>query len=162
MNKVTTVIVIVIVILAGWFIYSHYSGGSYATETANLGASSAAPTDNGMPAGTTMEDGSVPAATTTGTTTASNVKTFDISAGNYFFTPKTISVNKGDTVQLVVTNSGGFHDLKIDEFNVATPRMNTGDTQTVTFVADKTGTFQYYCSVGDHRAMGMWGTITVN
>jgi uncharacterized cupredoxin-like copper-binding protein len=31
----------------------------------------------------------------------------------------------------------------------------------VQFVADKTGTFEFYCSVGNHRQMGMVGTLVV-
>lgn len=31
----------------------------------------------------------------------------------------------------------------------------------VTFVADETGTFEYYCSVGNHRGQGMIGKLIV-
>ena len=72
-----------------------------------------------------------------------------------------MSVNKGDTVKITVKNVNGTHDFKIDEFNVSTRTLNTGETQTITFVADKAGTFEYYCSVGNHRAMGMVGTLIV-
>jgi len=92
---------------------------------------------------------------------AGTVKTFTVLGSNYAFAPNTITVNKGDTVQIIFKNSGGIHDFKIDEFNVATARIQTGQTATVQFVADKSGIFQYYCSVGSHRAMGMWGTLTV-
>lgn len=95
------------------------------------------------------------------TSTASNVKTFTITGSNYAFAPNVITVNKGDTVKIIMQNSGGMHDLKIDEFNVATPRITGGQDASVEFVADKTGSFQYYCSVGSHRAMGMWGTLMV-
>jgi nitrite reductase (NO-forming) len=39
--------------------------------------------------------------------------------------------------------------------------VNGGETTSVEFVADKTGTFEYYCSVGAHRAMGMTGSLVV-
>ncbi len=73
-----------------------------------------------------------------------------------------MSVKKGDTVKITFVNSSGLHDLKIDEFNVATKQLAAGKEETVTFVASKTGTFEYYCSVGNHRAMGMKGTLTVS
>ena len=41
------------------------------------------------------------------------------------------------------------------------PIITQGKEAVVQFLADKTGTFQYYCSVGKHRSMGMWGTIIV-
>ena len=91
----------------------------------------------------------------------STVKEFTVHAGNFFFAPKTLSVKKGDTVKITLVNDDGFHDLRIDEFNVATPRISGGAKASVTFTATKTGTFEYYCSVGDHRAMGMKGTLTV-
>ena len=31
----------------------------------------------------------------------------------------------------------------------------------VEFTVDKTGTFEYYCSVGQHRANGMVGNLIV-
>ena len=95
------------------------------------------------------------------TTTAPSVKSFTVVGSNYAFVPNTLEVNKGDTVKITFTNSGGMHDFKIDEFKVATERLESGDSTTIQFVADKSGTFQYYCSVGTHRAMGMWGTLTV-
>ncbi|KKT09719.1 MAG: Plastocyanin [candidate division WWE3 bacterium GW2011_GWB2_43_22] len=55
----------------------------------------------------------------------------------------------------------GTHDLRLDEFNVATKLLKAGETDTVEFTADKAGVFEYYCSVGEHRKMGMVGTLTV-
>ncbi|OHA03244.1 MAG: hypothetical protein A3J58_00940 [Candidatus Sungbacteria bacterium RIFCSPHIGHO2_02_FULL_52_23] len=89
------------------------------------------------------------------------VTEFIITGANYSFTPSALKVKKGDTVRITLKNSGGLHDFVIDEFGVATKRINGGEEDTVTFVADKTGTFEFYCSVGSHRQMGMKGTITV-
>lgn len=88
-------------------------------------------------------------------------KTFTVEGGNYYFTPSQITVNKGDKVKIIFKNSGGHHDFVIDEFKVATDRIDDGQTATVEFTADKSGAFQYYCSVGNHRSMGMQGTLTV-
>ena len=93
--------------------------------------------------------------------TSGPVKEFTVTGSNFAFAPATISVKKGDTVKITFVNSGGTHDLKIDEFNAATAKLAAGKQETVTFVADKAGTFEYYCSVGSHRAMGMKGTLTV-
>ena len=89
------------------------------------------------------------------------VKEFSVSAAPYSFSTKSISVNKGDTVKITLKNTKGTHDLKIDEYGVATRVLNAGEEQTLTFLADKVGSFEYYCSVGNHRAMGMVGTLSV-
>lgn len=78
-------------------------------------------------------------------------KTFTVSGSNFKFEPSTITVNKGDKVTIIFKNTGGFHDWKIDEFGAATKQIQGGAEETITFVADKTGSFEYYCSVGTHR-----------
>lgn len=89
------------------------------------------------------------------------VKTFIVGGGNYLFSLKEMKVKKGDKVKIVFTNNEGFHDLIIDEFKVNTGQIKAGESRTVEFVADKTGTFEYYCSVGQHRANGMVGKLIV-
>jgi nitrite reductase (NO-forming) len=72
-----------------------------------------------------------------------------------------LRVKQGDTVRIEFTSTDGFHDWVVDEFNARTERVNTGGSTQVTFVADKKGTFEYYCSVGQHRANGMRGNLIV-
>lgn len=89
------------------------------------------------------------------------VKTFTVSAQNFSFNPAEIRVKKGDRVRIVFNNQSGFHDWVLDEFNVRAQQSQGPSTQTVEFTADKTGTFEYYCSVGQHRALGMKGNLIV-
>ncbi|MCL4374794.1 cupredoxin domain-containing protein [Patescibacteria group bacterium] len=96
-----------------------------------------------------------------GTDKSTTEKTFNITGGNFYFAPNQITVNKGDKVTLIMTNAGGRHNIMIDEFNVTSEPVSTADTITVSFVADKAGTFVYYCSVPGHRQKGMWGTLVV-
>jgi plastocyanin len=91
----------------------------------------------------------------------SDVKTFEVNGGSYYFTPDTITVNEDDTVKIVFTNDGGTHDWVIDEFNARTPITQTGETAEIEFVADQAGTYEFYCSVGNHRELGMVGTLVV-
>lgn len=79
----------------------------------------------------------------------------------YGYSVKEIRVKKGDVVKIDFTSTDGFHDWVIDEFNARTEKVNTGGNTSVTFTADKTGTFEYYCSVGKHRANGMVGKLIV-
>ncbi len=96
-----------------------------------------------------------------GTDTSTTEKTFDITGGNFYFVPNKITVNKGDKVTFVTTNAGGMHDLVIDALNVKTAVIKTGETATVSFTADKAGTFEYYCDIPGHKAKGMVGTLVV-
>ncbi|KKS22075.1 MAG: Plastocyanin, partial [Candidatus Roizmanbacteria bacterium GW2011_GWC2_41_7] len=54
-----------------------------------------------------------------------------------------------------------MHDFNLDEFNVDGTVVKEGESTMVEFVADQAGDFEYYCSVGQHRANGMVGTLTV-
>jgi plastocyanin len=88
-------------------------------------------------------------------------RVFTLDTFNYGYSEEEIRVQQGDTVTINLTNSGGFHDWVIDEFGTATEKINAGDTTSVTFVADEIGTFEYYCSVGNHRQLGMVGNLVV-
>ncbi|MEK7103384.1 MAG: cupredoxin domain-containing protein [Patescibacteria group bacterium] len=120
------------------------------------------------PMPTTTEQGPIPTVNINGgaevTTTpppASSVKTFNITGGNFSFSPNVMKVKKGDTVRVNFTNEEGMHDWKLDEFNAKTPIISAGKTATVEFIASKSGSFEFYCSVNAHRKMGMKGTLTV-
>ncbi len=95
------------------------------------------------------------------TATTGGVKEFTVIGDNFSFVPSAITVKKGDKVKITFKNTEGFHNFVIDEFGVATKSVQAPDTEVLEFTADKTGTFQYYCAVGSHRAMGMWGTLKV-
>lgn len=87
--------------------------------------------------------------------------TFAVTGENFSFSQNEIRVKEGDKVKILFTSESGFHDWVVDEFNAATDQVNSGGTTEVTFVANKKGSFEYYCSVGSHRALGMVGTLIV-
>lgn len=138
-NKLVSVIIVVVLLIGGFLLFK------------NRGVAPTAEDLNDLNVLTESSE----------TTDTASVKEFNVEATSFAFAPKTMTVNKGDTVKITVRNAGGTHDLKIDEFNTVTKRLATGESETITFIADKTGTFEYYCSVGSHRAMGMVGTLTV-
>lgn len=88
-------------------------------------------------------------------------KVFKITGENFKFSQTEIRVKKGDRVKINFESIGGFHDWTIAEFNAKTSQVNAGGKTLVEFVADKTGEFEYYCSVGQHRQMGMKGKLIV-
>jgi len=89
------------------------------------------------------------------------IKEFIVTGKNFSFVPSTIAVNKGDRVKITFVNSEGFHALKIDEYGVSTKQANAPNTEVLEFIANKTGSFEYYCSVGSHKALGMKGNLIV-
>lgn len=93
--------------------------------------------------------------------TPGDVKEFTIDGSSYRFSPNILSVNKGDIVRINFANSEGKHDLKIDGYNIGTKVIDGGQSDVLEFTADKTGEFEYYCSIGEHRQMGMVGKIVV-
>ncbi len=86
---------------------------------------------------------------------------FTVLWSNYEYDIKEMRVKEGDTVTITFRSVGGFHDWVVDEFDAATEQVQTDGETSVTFIADKKGTFEYYCSVGQHRANGMVGTLIV-
>ena len=63
----------------------------------------------------------------------------------------TITLNQGNSLSLHLINEDSEkhsrHNLNIDEFNIHTKNLGYFQTQTVTFTANKTGTFNYYCNI---------------
>lgn len=88
-------------------------------------------------------------------------KVFTVDAFSFGYSMEEIRVAEGDTVTINLTNSGGLHDWVVDEFDAATARIGEGETTSVTFVASEAGTYEFYCSVGNHRERGMVGTLIV-
>lgn len=95
------------------------------------------------------------------------IREISIKGTNMSFDPKTITVKKGSTVRLTLTNADASdeweitHDFVIDELGVASTEIGEGESTTIEFTADKVGEFEYYCSIGKHREMGMVGTLVV-
>ncbi|MGI8419036.1 MAG: cupredoxin domain-containing protein [Candidatus Levyibacteriota bacterium] len=154
------VIIIVLIILAGGGYYYYQSQHTVAapamqhtnTTTVHEGGSmKASPTTSASSNGAMMKEHS-----------DNSVKQFTVEGKNFSMTPSKLSVNKGDKVEITYKNTDGTHDFVLDEFNARTKVLQGGEEATVSFTADKAGSFHYYCSVGNHRAMGMVGTLTVN
>ncbi|AFS81226.1 methyl-accepting chemotaxis protein [Candidatus Nitrosopumilus koreensis AR1] len=88
-------------------------------------------------------------------------KSLPTSAGN---SPH-ISASKGNLVEIHLINeeknqpgNPSKHNLNIDEFNVHTKDLGYFQSESITFLADKSGTFDYYCSIHPE----MRGQITVS
>lgn len=89
------------------------------------------------------------------------IKEFKVIGTKFSFDVTEIKVKQGDKVKITFVNKEGLHDWRVDEFDAKTKVINEGETDTVEFVASKTGKFEYYCSVGEHRKLGMKGFLIV-
>lgn len=87
------------------------------------------------------------------------VKEIEVTNEDLTFTPKTLTVNRGDVVRVIFTSVGDTHTFTLPEFNVDTGDVAAGEQETVEFVAAEPGSFEFYCT--PHRDMGMTGTLVV-
>ena len=121
---------------------------------------------------TGLEDSLTPSTTDTTTETMDSqmasdsaalgaVKEFNVSNQGTAFTIKEMKVNKGDTVRVTLKVAGGTHDWVLDDFDAKTKVLKTGEEETIEFIADQAGTFEYYCSVPGHKEAGMVGKLIV-
>lgn len=106
-----------------------------------------------------------PATTSAGTSdtiAADGTRELRVEGSEFTFSTASLTLKKGVKVRLTLANTGKMpHDFVVDELGVKTKQITGGLTDTVEFTPDKVGTFEFYCSVGKHRAMGMKGMVTV-
>ena len=86
------------------------------------------------------------------------IKGINITSGNLFFSPKTITVAKDQPVVINLQNTG-THTFTIKELGVNVPL--SGNSPVVEFTPTESGTFEYYCAVPGHREGGMFGSLKV-
>ncbi len=103
--------------------------------------------------------------TTSTSTTSSSGSTLTISETEYKLDPSDPTVAGAGSATIEVKNDGGTeHALEIEGNGLEEQRTDTlspGDSATLT-VDLKPGKYTIYCPIGNHRALGMKGTITVN
>jgi len=82
-----------------------------------------------------------------------------IEAGMFYYSPDVLTIEMGETV--IWDNVSGYHDVVAYDGSFELPACQApcviGE---ITF--NEPGTYDYYCSVGNHEDQGMIGTIVVN
>lgn len=92
----------------------------------------------------------------------SEAKTIKVVGTEFKFEPATLTFKAGEKVRIEFKNEGQFpHNLTISDLNVATKTIQAGETDTVEFTPDRTGTFGFICTVDAHADRGMIGTAIV-
>ncbi len=71
---------------------------------------------------------------------------FEVDARQYAYAPAELQVNVGDTVTLRLVSSDVVHGLYVDGYGVSM-KADPGQTATLTFVADKPGSFRFRCNI---------------
>lgn len=94
-------------------------------------------------------------------TSKPQIKEFRVHGTSFEFDKQEIRVKKGDRVKITYISDDIGHDLVIDELGIRTNVLTKGQTEVVEFVADKVGEFTMYCSVGQHRQLGMESKLIV-
>jgi plastocyanin len=87
----------------------------------------------------------------------------DVSATEFQFNPPDIQLDAVGTYTFHMTNAGEFeHALEIDGQGIeeSTDVVGGGESADVTVDLSE-GQYEIFCPVGNHREMGMEGTLTV-
>ena len=71
---------------------------------------------------------------------------FRLDARQFAYSPSELKVNTGDTVTIQLVATDVVHGLYVDGYAVSV-EADPGQTQTLTFVADKPGSFRFRCNV---------------
>jgi plastocyanin len=87
----------------------------------------------------------------------------EVSATEFAFDPSTINLDEAGTYTFRLTNDGQFeHALEIDGQGIEEETDVIGGGETAEVTVDLTeGEYEIYCPVGNHREMGMEGSLVV-
>lgn len=73
-------------------------------------------------------------------------RSFWIDAQQFAYSPSELTVNPGDSVTIQLVSTDVVHGLYIDGYDLAV-EADPGQTATLTFTADKPGSFRFRCNV---------------
>jgi heme/copper-type cytochrome/quinol oxidase subunit 2 len=77
---------------------------------------------------------------------APQVRTFRIDARQFAYSPSELHVNPGDTVTIQLVSTDVVHGLYVDGYDISV-EADPGQTTTLTFTAEKPGSFRFRCNV---------------
>lgn len=73
-------------------------------------------------------------------------RTFQVDARQFAYSPAELKVNTGDTVTIQLVSTDVVHGLYVDGYDVSV-EADPGQSATLTFVADKPGSFRFRCNI---------------
>jgi heme/copper-type cytochrome/quinol oxidase subunit 2 len=81
-----------------------------------------------------------------GASQAPATRAFHIDASQSSYSPSELHVNPGDTVTISLTSTDVAHGLYVDGYDLSV-QADPGQTATLTFVADRRGSFRFRCNI---------------
>lgn len=150
-NLILILIIVAIVLVGGYFLLK---GGYQAPTVPSTSVEEITPSPPGEVISPPTEEEEV--------TPSPTVREITVSGTEFSFNPASITVSAGEQLKITFRNDGSIiHNFKITELGVGTKTIGPGNTDTIEFTAQTSGTYTFLCSVPGHRASGMEGELTV-
>ena len=95
--------------------------------------------------------------------TGASRETIELAATDFAFDPSTVEVDEAGVYSFRIVNRGeSMHALEVEGqgMEAATSEVGPGESAEVK-VELKAGRYELYCPVGNHREMGMEGSVSV-
>jgi cytochrome c oxidase subunit II len=73
-------------------------------------------------------------------------RTFRVDAQQFAYSPSELKVNPGDKVIIQLVSTDVVHGLYVDGYDISI-EADPGQTKTLTFIANKPGSFRFRCNV---------------
>jgi uncharacterized cupredoxin-like copper-binding protein len=95
------------------------------------------------------------------------IKTIRVSEKEYSLSPSTITVSKAGTYAFEITNNGTItHAFTIEQKGGGAKKVQAGDIspgskKTIDYTFSSGHSYEMYCPIDGHKAMGMAGTISI-
>jgi uncharacterized cupredoxin-like copper-binding protein len=102
-------------------------------------------------------------------------RTIELAADEFQFTPESVEVTNGETIEFVITNNGQSqheftlgashqHDagMEHDPSTGGTGAITPGEERTLVWTFTKAGETNFACYIAGHNEQGMTGTLTVS
>jgi len=172
---IVVVVVVIAVVAVVWYRHSANNAGKSGGSAAGSGALSTLPvatssTRTAVPANVAVPDKgatsapsgvAVPAVQGAGDPSGSvSYRSFDISIKNNVFSPDTVIVNQGDTVDLEIDAVDANYAFTQPDYGFNAP-IAEGKTQRIQFQALQSGNFTFYCSSCGGPSKGPVGHLIV-
>lgn len=152
------VMVLVIVLISGLIIYLLNPGNFRNLPEAN----------------TTISNPQEPSTLTTSTNSAIDnpsdapitaIVDYTVEMSSYAMSPNELEGEPGETIRIELVSLDSEHDFVIDELNVQSSVLGSGNKEVIEITIPTTalsGTeYVFYCSIMNHRALGMQGVLRV-
>ncbi len=105
-----------------------------------------------------------PGTTAAGPTTTAGGSNIDLKATDFKFTPSDPTTKAGQVTFSVANDGQVPHSLEVEGPNgdeELSSDLSAGQSGVLTVDLSKPGKYEFYCPVGNHKELGMEGTITV-